>query len=473
MIDPSSPSHQLVGAVLNGRFRIVRLLGEGGMGAVYEAESLRGEGKRAIKVLHPEFTQEEQVLHRFFAEAEATRGFAHQNIASVFEATRAEDGTPYLVMELLQGVPLSAYIDAGNPIPPQQAVPIIHEVLQALMAAHSHRVIHRDLKPENLFLIRDPRGGFRVKVLDFGIAKVMDAAGGMGLKTRAGTLLGTPGYMSPEQIKNAQGVDARADLWSVGIIFYEMLTATQPFPAENEFARLTAVLAKEVRPIEQVAPHLAAWGLFFQRALSKDVAGRFQTAEEMAQTLGAIAHRTGITTPSARPDAPASPALTHQLPSLPPPQPLPSATLPPQNMALPPQNMALPPQNMALPPQNMALPPQNMALPPQNVTQPVQSVPPVGSRIPTVPPPRMSAPPIQASPSVAPTATFSARPTHISAQQPAGVPTLTGGHYDVRVVDVPLAAEGGGSEGAAWWLVGLIGLVCLGVGFALGVLVSR
>ncbi|WP_437976642.1 protein kinase [Sorangium sp. So ce295] len=445
MIDPSSPSHQLVGAVLNGRFRILRLLGEGGMGAVYEAEGLRGEGKRAIKVLHPEFTQEEQVLHRFFAEAEATRGFVHQNIASVFEATRAEDGTPYLVMELLQGVPLAAYIDTGNPIPPQQAVPIIHEVLQALMAAHSHKVIHRDLKPENLFLIRDPRGGFRVKVLDFGIAKVMDAAGGMGLKTRAGTLLGTPGYMSPEQIKNAQGVDARADLWSVGVIFYEMLTATQPFPAENEFARLTAVLAKEVRPIEQVAPHLAAWGLFFQRALCKDVAGRFQTAEEMAQTLGAIAHRTGIATPSARPEAPASPALTHQLPSLPPPQPLQSATPPPQNMAPP----------------------------PQNVTQPVQSVPPIAARIPTVPPPRMTAPPVQASPSVAPTATFSARPTHISAQQPAGVPTLTGGHYDVRVVDVPLVAEGGGSEGAAWWLVGLIGLVCLGVGFALGVLVSR
>ncbi|WP_437298005.1 protein kinase domain-containing protein [Sorangium sp. So ce426] len=444
MIDPSSPSHQLVGAVLNGRFRILRLLGEGGMGAVYEAEGLRGEGKRAIKVLHPEFTQEEQVLHRFFAEAEATRGFVHQNIASVFEATRAEDGTPYLVMELLQGVPLAAYIDTGNPIPPQQAVPIIHEVLQALMAAHSHKVIHRDLKPENLFLIRDPRGGFRVKVLDFGIAKVMDAAGGMGLKTRAGTLLGTPGYMSPEQIKNAQGVDARTDLWSVGVIFYEMLTATQPFPAENEFARLTAVLAKEVRPIEQVAPHLAAWGLFFQRALSKDVAGRFQTAEEMAQTLGAIAHRTGIATPSAWPDAPASPALTHQLPSLPPPQPL----------------------------QSMTQPPQNMAQPPQNVTQPVQSVPPIASRVPTVPPPRMTAPPVQASPSVAPTATFSARPTHISAQQPAGVPTLTGGHYDVRVVEVPLAAEGGGSEGAAWWLVGLIGLVCLGVGFALGVLVS-
>ncbi|XXY46359.1 serine/threonine-protein kinase [Sorangium sp. So ce269] len=442
MVDPSSPSHQLVGAVMSGRFRIVRLLGEGGMGAVYEADGLRGEGKRAIKVLHPEFTQDEQVLQRFFAEAEATKGFVHQNIASVFEAARAEDGTPYLVMELLQGVPLSAYIDSGNPIPPQQAVPIIHEVLQALMAAHGHKVIHRDLKPENLFLVRDPRGGFRVKVLDFGIAKVMDAAGGMGLKTRAGTLLGTPGYMSPEQIKNAQGVDARTDLWSVGVIFYEMLTATQPFPAENEFARLTAVLAKEVRPIEQVAPHLAAWSLFFQRALSKDVGGRFQTAEEMAQTLSAIAHRTGVATPGARAEPQASLSPPHHLPSLPPPQP------------------PLHPQAHSAQ---------------------------VGPRPPTVPPPRATTPPTQTTPSIAPTAAFAAvppaspvppappvpaGPTYISAQRPTGVPTLTGGHYDVRVVEVPLPSEAAASEGAAWWLVGVIGLVCLGVGFALGVLVS-
>ncbi|WP_438018432.1 serine/threonine-protein kinase [Sorangium sp. So ce315] len=451
MIDPSSPSHQLVGAVLNGRFRIVRLLGEGGMGAVYEADGLRGEGKRAIKVLHPEFTQDEQVLHRFFAEAEATKGFVHQNIASVFEAARAEDGTPYLVMELLQGVPLSAYINAGNPIPPQQAVPIIHEVLQALMAAHAHKVIHRDLKPENLFLVRDPRGGFRVKVLDFGIAKVMDAAGGMGLKTRAGTLLGTPGYMSPEQIKNAQGVDARTDLWSVGIIFYEMLTATQPFPAENEFARLTAVLAKEVRPIEHVAPHLAAWSLFFQRALSKDVNGRFQSAEEMAQTLGAIAHRTGVATPGAWADPQASLAPAHHLPSLPPPapqQPLYPSPPPPHT-------------------------------PQQGGTASMH----VAPRPPTVPPPRGTTPPAPAPPSIAPTAAFPAAPppvapvaagsTYISAQRPTGVPTLTGGHYDVRVVEVPLpGAEAGAPEGAAWWLVAVIGLVCLGVGFALGVLVS-
>jgi len=140
-----------------------------------------------------------------------------------------------------------------------------------------------------LFLVRDPRGTFQVKVLDFGIAKVMDAAGGMGHKTRTGVLLGTPGYMSPEQIKNAKGVDPRSDLWSIGIIFYEMLTGTQAFEAGNEFARLTAVLTEEMKPIERVRPDLAAWSAFFRRALMKDPAQRFQTAEEMAHAVMHIA----------------------------------------------------------------------------------------------------------------------------------------------------------------------------------------
>ncbi|AUX20467.1 uncharacterized protein SOCEGT47_009380 [Sorangium cellulosum] len=483
MIDPSSPSHQLVGAVLNGRFRIVRLLGEGGMGAVYEAEGLRGEGKRAIKVLHPEFQQEEQVLQRFFAEAEATKGFVHPNIASVFEAARAEDGTPYLVMELLQGVPLAAYTLQGKPLPPHQAVPIVHEVLQALMAAHAHKVVHRDLKPENLFLVREARGGFRVKVLDFGIAKVMDAAGGMGLKTRAGTLLGTPGYMSPEQIKDAKSVDARTDLWSVGVIFYEMLTGTQPFPAENEFARLTAVLAKEVRPIEQIAPHLAAWSLFFQRALSKDVSRRFQTAEEMAQTLTAIAQRTGALPPAGRAEpqtsspppqhAPSVSQRTSQLPPQPP-QHLPS--MPQRTSQLPPQHLpSVSPQHPSSmpPPQPQHLPsmpsPQPFPQAPSGSTASMASVP-----WPDAPPAPRTPSNAQPTPSIPPTAAFSAPagPTHVSAQRPAGTPTLTGGHYDVRVVEVPLPAEAAAPEGAAWWLVAVIGLVCLGVGFALGVLVS-
>lgn len=170
-VNASTTGETLVGAVLNGRYRLVRLLGEGGMGAVYEAEGTRGEGRWAIKLLHPEFVKEDQILQRFFAEAQATRSLNHPNIAQVFDSATAEDGSPYLVMELLQGIPLSHYIDQGNPIPPQHALPIIEGVLQALTAAHAQRIIHRDLKPDNLFLVRDARGASHVKVLDFGIAR--------------------------------------------------------------------------------------------------------------------------------------------------------------------------------------------------------------------------------------------------------------------------------------------------------------
>jgi serine/threonine-protein kinase len=259
------------------------------MGAVYEAEGPPGVGKRAIKLLHQEFVKEEIILARFFAESQAQRIIVHPNVVHVFEAATAENGTPYLVMELLQGISVSSYVDQGQILPTPQAVHIAHGVLQALSAAHARGIVHRDIKPDNVFLVQEPNGSFYAKVLDFGIAKVMDAAGGMGQKTRTGVLLGTPGYMSPEQIKNSKGVDGRADLWSVGVIFYELLTGSSPFPADNEFARLTSVLVEELKPVEQVMPHLASWGAFFQRALAKDPAYRFQTADEMASALLATA----------------------------------------------------------------------------------------------------------------------------------------------------------------------------------------
>src|SRR5689334_16303339 len=140
MVDPESPSHKLVGAVLNARWKLTRLLGEGGMGAVYEGDSVRGEGRCALKLLHPEFCTEPSVLSRFMAEAQASQSLQHPNIARVFETARAEDGTPCLVMELLQGLPLVAYIDSAEPMPIDKAVPVIHEVLQALAMAHARRI---------------------------------------------------------------------------------------------------------------------------------------------------------------------------------------------------------------------------------------------------------------------------------------------------------------------------------------------
>jgi eukaryotic-like serine/threonine-protein kinase len=280
-----SNAESMVGAVLSGKWRLIKLLGEGGMGAVFSAEGLQGQGQRAIKVLHPEFVSEPQILDRFLNEGYAAQHLQHPNVAKVYEHGQAEDGTPYLVMELLQGIPLAEYVQPGKVVPAGQAAPIIFGVLQALSAAHAHNIIHRDLKPDNIFLVPDPTGRYTVKVLDFGIAKVMDAAGGMGSKTRTGVLLGTPGYMSPEQIKNAKSVDHRCDLWSAGIIFYEMLTGAQAFDAPNDFARLTAVLTQDPKPITSVAPQLAVWQDFFSRAIAREVDRRYANADEMARAL--------------------------------------------------------------------------------------------------------------------------------------------------------------------------------------------
>jgi serine/threonine-protein kinase len=279
----------LVGAILNQRWRLTRVVGFGGLAVVYEGVGVQGEGAYAVKMLRPEFCGEPSIVERFVNEAAASARVVHPGIARVFEAQRAEDGTPYLVMELLEGQPLSARMNRGR-MPVEQAASIAHGILMALGAAHGAGVVHRDLKPDNVFLVRDASGQVLVKVLDFGIARVVDAAGGLGRKTRTGMVLGTPGYMSPEQIKNSKDADHRSDLWAVGLLFYEMLTGVPAFPAENDFARVTAALFSEPSPIQQVAPQYAHWAGFFQRAIARDPAARFQSAQEMAQALWAVAH---------------------------------------------------------------------------------------------------------------------------------------------------------------------------------------
>ena len=280
------PSGTLVGAILSRRWRLVLKLGEGGMGEVYAADPIEGGGARvAIKVLRPEFLTDPSVLSRFLEEARTSMRLVHPNIVRVLEGAQAEDGSPYFVMELLEGVPLGAYTQNGGRVPLAQAVPILQGILAGLAAAHAQGIVHRDLKPDNVLLTRDGRGAFVVKVLDFGIAKVIDVAGGMGFRTRTGMLLGTPAYMSPEQAKNARDVDQRADLWSAGVLFYEMLTGRSAFPAPTEYARLAALLSAEPEPVERIDPGLAPLAGFFQRALKKDRNERFSSAVEMARAL--------------------------------------------------------------------------------------------------------------------------------------------------------------------------------------------
>jgi serine/threonine protein kinase len=436
-----SGANQLVGAVFNGRWRLKRLIGEGGMGSVFEAHGTRDEGVRAIKVLHPEFVGEDQILARFLSEAQAVRALHHPNIAQIFDQGRAEDGTPYLVMELLQGAPLSSFMK-GQPMQPSQAAGIMLGILQALTVAHQRGVIHRDLKPDNLFLVPDARGNQVVKVLDFGIAKVMDAAGGMGSKTKTGVLLGTPGYMSPEQIKNSKAVDARSDLWSCAIIFYEMLTGREAFPAENEFTRLTLVLTQDITPIGEVAPALARWGSFFQRALSKDPTGRFQSAHEMSQAIAAIMAgsssaqgRDGGTVAIAMPGqgAPATQG-PHQV-------------SPYQGQRPGQAPTAIGPQPVA--PYSAAQPYSQIA----HSTTPHQG--------------RQSAPPqsyVAAGSVPPPSALPNAGPsTHVSLQRPAGTPTMAQGTRSpaVEVFSPP-------PVGVPWWVVGAVGGACFLLGFIAG-----
>ena len=275
----------MVGAVLNGKWKLTKLLGYGGMGAVFAAQDLQQPRQVAIKMLHAEYVHEPRILERFIAEANTAQRLHHPNITAVFDSGQAEDGSPYLVMELLKGKSLADFLEPPRAIEVHTAAPIVYGVLQALAAAHAQGIVHRDIKPDNIFLVDDEDGRFLVKVLDFGIAKVMDVAGGMGSKTRTGVLLGTPGYMSPEQIKNSKGVDPRTDLWSTGAIFYEMLAGRSAFDAETEFAQLTAVLTQSPIPIGQVSAHLIGWQPFFDRALAREPENRFPTAQAMSEAL--------------------------------------------------------------------------------------------------------------------------------------------------------------------------------------------
>lgn len=294
---------ELVGAVLNRTWKLVRVIGQGGLGIVYEAQHISQAGRWAVKLLQHEFVEEPTTVARFLSEAEAAARLNHPGIVRVFEAQRAEDGTPYLVMELLEGCSLHAAMRVGR-FAPARAVGVATQILQALAAVHAAGIIHRDIKPDNVFLL--PGAPEQVKLLDLGLARVMDAAGGMNRKTKTGMILGTPGYMSPEQIKNVKESDLRSDLWAVGVILYELLSGRQAFGAPTDFARMTAALTEEIRPLSQVLPELGVWDAFFERALVKEPSARFQSAQEMLAALSSVGLGVGMT-----PEAPLLGVVVH------------------------------------------------------------------------------------------------------------------------------------------------------------------
>jgi serine/threonine protein kinase len=289
--DASPPSDDpLIGVVLSDRYRILRKIGEGGMGCVYQAEHALIEKKIALKILFQELTRRPDLVARFLQEAKSASRIGHENVIDISDFGQSPDGLVYIAMEYLDGQDLGKLLKAEKVIEWQRARPILMQITKGLRAAHQRGVIHRDMKPENIFLIqRDGRPDF-VKVLDFGIAKVVnpDESDGPRL-TQTGMIFGTPEYMSPEQAQG-QAPDHRVDVYAVGCIMYHLLTGQVPFMADNFMGILTKHLMEAPVPPRQRRPDLqipADVEAVCLQALEKDRDKRFPDMDAFYRALGA------------------------------------------------------------------------------------------------------------------------------------------------------------------------------------------
>jgi eukaryotic-like serine/threonine-protein kinase len=283
-----------------GNYRILDKISDGGMGTVYRAEHVMIGQRVAIKVLQPELTHNREIVGRFFNEAKATSAIRHPGIVVVLDFGYLETGLAYIVMELLEGMTLARRIKMRGAMPEGEAAAMLRGVCSGLAAAHDKGIIHRDLKPDNLFLVEDPDvpGGERIKILDFGIAKLTDI-GSAHAATKTGAVMGTPTYMSPEQCRGSGAVDVRADIYSLGCIFYQLLTGKPPFAMEGAGEVIGMHLYVEPEPPSRhqlgISPDTEALVLAM---LAKDPQLRPQTARELAQALATIASSHGWNTSS-------------------------------------------------------------------------------------------------------------------------------------------------------------------------------
>ncbi|MBW2276084.1 MAG: serine/threonine protein kinase [Deltaproteobacteria bacterium] len=273
------------GEVLDGKYRLTTLLGKGGMGSVYRGQHVVIGKLVAVKFLHAEFAGSEEVVKRFYREAQAAAAIGHDGIIDVMDVGIAPTGEPYLVMEFLEGESLADLLIRAGPLDASAAVGIFEPALQALQAAHAKNIVHRDLKPENIFLQHREGAPPRVKLIDFGISKITAGPGGEKL-TQTGSVMGTPAYMSPEQARGSTELDHRADIYSMGVILYEMLTGRLPFEGENFTEIIISILTEEpIPPREAHAEFPPDAEEVLLRSLIKDPAGRYGTALEFAEAL--------------------------------------------------------------------------------------------------------------------------------------------------------------------------------------------
>lgn len=293
---PILTPEERIGTTLGGKYRLGSLIGKGGMGMVFRGEHEFTKRAVAIKLLHPEHTQSEEVCARFFREARTAAGLKHPNVVDVLDMGR-EDGAVYIVLELLEGEPLSSLLHDEGALSVDRAAAILLPVMRAVAMAHARNVVHRDLKPENIFIHHDATGAEVPKILDFGIAKALGEEQDHRV-TQTGFVLGTPAYMSPEQ---AEGIPEKigppADVWSMGVVWYEVLSGDLPFGGPTHTAILLSVVQGKFQRLTRRAPTVpVALAAAIDKALVKDPARRYP---DMGAFLQAIEH--ALKTPEVSP----------------------------------------------------------------------------------------------------------------------------------------------------------------------------
>ncbi|MDX2093759.1 MAG: protein kinase [Kofleriaceae bacterium] len=279
-----------------GGYRIVRQIGEGGMGAIFMAEHAMLGRRAAIKVLHREYSMRQDIITRFFNEARAATAIADPGIIQVFDFGYHTDSSAFIVMELLDGEPLDTRLRRQGALPIMDALRICRQTAAAVGAAHARGIVHRDLKPENIFLVRDNEvaGGERAKVLDFGIAKLAGDLGG-GQKTSTQAIIGTPEYMSPEQCRGAGLVDQRSDVYSLGCVLYALVTGHAPFNVEGTGAMIMAHMVEPpTRPSARLMGVPREVDDLILRCLAKNPDERFSSGTELAAAIEAVMGRSSI-----------------------------------------------------------------------------------------------------------------------------------------------------------------------------------